>query len=107
MNYRILLLILITALAMMACTAVGSDSAQEAAVAEPATAVIEQDLERAEMPAVEPEPTQPPVATEASILPVIGPAPGWENEVWINSDEPLPLEALRGKVVLLEFWTFG
>ena len=109
MNYRILLLILITVLAMTSCTAVEgkSDSAQEAAVEEPAKAVMEQDLERAEMPAVEPEPTQPPVATEASILPVIGPAPGWENEVWINSDGPLPLGALRGKVVLLEFWTFG
>jgi hypothetical protein len=38
---------------------------------------------------------------------VIGPAPGWNNETWINTDNPLPLEDLRGKVVLLEFWTFG
>ena len=40
-------------------------------------------------------------------LPVISPAPGWDNETWINTDGPLPLEDLRGKVVLLEFWTFG
>ena len=119
MNYRILLLILITVLAMTSCTAVRSDSAQQtevlpavsatpqAAVAEPTTAILEQDVEGTEMQAVEPEPTQAPALAKASPLPVIGPAPAWENEVWINSDGPLPLEALRGKVVLLEFWTFG
>ena len=121
MNYRILLLILITVLAMMACTAVEGkyDSAQQtevlpavsatpqAAVAEPTAAVMEQDLERAEMQKAEPEPTQALALAKASPLPVIGPAPAWENVVWINSDGPLPLEALRGKVVLLEFWTFG
>jgi hypothetical protein len=26
---------------------------------------------------------------------------------WINTSQPLSLEKLRGKVVLLEFWTFG
>jgi hypothetical protein len=41
------------------------------------------------------------------MLPNLGPAPAWSNEVWINSDRPLKLEDLRGKVVLLEFWTFG
>ncbi len=40
-------------------------------------------------------------------LPVMGPAPAWNNDTWINSEGPLPLEELRGKVVLLEFWTFG
>ena len=64
-------------------------------------------MERAALQTAEIEPTQLPAPAEASVLPVIGPAPGWENEVWINSDGPLPLEALRGKVVLLEFWTFG
>ena len=34
------------------------------------------------------------------------PAPEISNEVWINSP-PLRLENLRGKVVLLEFWTYG
>jgi hypothetical protein len=38
---------------------------------------------------------------------VIEPAPSWNNEVWINTETALPLEDLRGKVVLLEFWTFG
>jgi hypothetical protein len=36
-----------------------------------------------------------------------GPAPEWQNEIWLNTDAPLPLEELRGKVVLLEMWTFG
>jgi hypothetical protein len=27
--------------------------------------------------------------------------------VWLNTDRPLSLRELRGKVVLLDFWTFG
>jgi thiol-disulfide isomerase/thioredoxin len=34
------------------------------------------------------------------------PAPAWKNTSWLNSDQPLTLAALRGKVVLLNFWTF-
>jgi hypothetical protein len=30
--------------------------------------------------------------------------PGLE---WINTPQPLTLQALRGRAVLLEFWTFG
>ena len=40
-------------------------------------------------------------------LPVIGPAPEWQNETWINAEGPIQLAELQGKVVLLEFWTFG
>lgn len=34
------------------------------------------------------------------------PAPEIRNQVWINS-QPLRLANLRGKVILLEFWTYG
>jgi len=37
----------------------------------------------------------------------LGPAPELENEVWINTAEPLHLADLQGKVVLVEMWTFG
>jgi len=36
-----------------------------------------------------------------------GPAPELINEVWLNTDQPLRLAELRGRVVLLEMWTFG
>lgn len=42
-----------------------------------------------------------------SNLPDLGEAPELLNEVWINSDGPVTLADSRGKVVLLEFWTFG
>lgn len=34
------------------------------------------------------------------------PAPDITGRSWINS-EPLSLEKLRGRVVLVEFWTYG
>ena len=33
-------------------------------------------------------------------------APEIKGEKWINTDKPLTLENLKGKVVLIEFWTF-
>lgn len=39
-------------------------------------------------------------------LPALGAAPELQNETWFNSD-PLQLSALRGKVVMVEFWTYG
>jgi hypothetical protein len=36
-----------------------------------------------------------------------GPAPEIENEVWLNSQDPLRLDTLKGNVILLDFWTFG
>ena len=49
--------------------------------------------------------TQPPQPTAA--IPDLGPAPEITNQVWINAPGPLTLEGLRGKVVLVEFWTYG
>jgi len=36
-----------------------------------------------------------------------GSAPELQNETWINTDHPLRLVDLRGKVVLLDMWTYG
>ncbi len=39
-------------------------------------------------------------------LPDLGAAPELNNRVWLNTDRPLRLADLRGKVVLLDMWTF-
>ncbi len=38
--------------------------------------------------------------------PASRPAPSWKNTSWLNADRPQTLESLRGRVVLLNFWTF-
>jgi hypothetical protein len=43
----------------------------------------------------------------ASMLPDLGQAPEFNVEQWLNVEQPQSLASLRGKVVLLEFWTFG
>jgi len=40
-------------------------------------------------------------------LPDLGAAPELNNEVWLNTDRPVRLADARGKVVLLDMWTFG
>jgi len=40
-------------------------------------------------------------------LPDLGLAPELMNETWLNVDAPLRLADLRGKVVIVEMWTFG
>ena len=50
---------------------------------------------------------QPVMTLQEVDLENYGLAPELENEVWLNTDQPLRLAELRGKVVLIEMWTFG
>ena len=53
--------------------------------------------------------SQPQVNTampKLASLPDLGPAPELKNDVWLNVDAPLHLADLRGKVVIVEMWTF-
>lgn len=58
-----------------------------------------------------PGPTQPMVSDSqsgyVSSLPDFGAVPEFSNESWLNTDVPLRLSNLRGKVVLLDMWTFA
>lgn len=45
-------------------------------------------------------------ATYVADLPDYGAAPELNNETWLNVDAPLRLAGLKGKVVLLDMWTF-
>lgn len=63
------------------------------------------------LPTVTPTPATfsgltPKQAALLARLPSRGVAPELSNETWLNS-EPLTLAELRGKVVMVEFWTFG
>ncbi len=64
--------------------------------------VIKPEIEELE-PTPIPTEENSPVAAGYEIL---FEAPELHDDVWINS-EPLKLSDLRGKVVLLEMWTFG
>jgi thiol-disulfide isomerase/thioredoxin len=48
-----------------------------------------------------------PAMPKTASLPDLGPAPELTNDTWLNVDSPLRLAGLRGKVVIVEMWTFG
>lgn len=50
---------------------------------------------------------EPKPAMNSSSLHDLGPAPEFTNNVWLNTDGPLRLAELRGKVVIVDMWTFG
>lgn len=44
---------------------------------------------------------------QSAPYPDLGVAPELYNDTWINTSEPLRLAGLRGKVILIDMWTFG
>ena len=86
---------LLTVFAFTACTAI-FEPAAEPKLNNPSSP-----------PTVESETTATPAGLSAADLPDLGLAPDINNEIWLNTEQPLNLESVRGKVVLVEFWTFG
>ena len=48
-----------------------------------------------------------PAMSKSAAPPDLGVAPELTNDTWLNVDAPLRLAKLRGKVVLIDMWTFG
>lgn len=94
-------LLLVAALLLAACGALGAPAGAEPADSPTPTLAVPPAGEEAAT-VLPPSPTGPPLPP----LPDMGLAPDFSNEIWLNS-EPLRLADLRGKVVLVEFWTFG
>lgn len=92
----------LTALAAAALAGCGatSEAGLESAEVEPPPAQPEAPVDEEAQPAVQPQAPVPPDTN-------FGPAPEITNDVWLNVDAPIRLAEQRGKVVLVEFWTFG
>ena len=58
-------------------------------------------------PQSEAQQQEDPAMQKAASLPDLGIAPELTNDIWLNVDAPLRLADLRGKVVIVEMWTFG
>ena len=52
-------------------------------------------------------PARAPETAIAPAYPDLGLAPEIVGDIWLNSDQPLRLADQRGKVVLIDMWTFG
>ena len=55
----------------------------------------------------ESQPLEPVLPIVNTSLPDLGLAPELTNDTWLNTDSPLRLANLRGKVVAIDMWTFG
>ena len=90
-------------LAGVACIALGLDTGLLTRISLASTGGIEQKL----INAVTPAPAAEPVLKAGDPLPVEGQMPSLAGATqWLNSP-PLTVESLRGKVVLVDFWTYS
>jgi hypothetical protein len=96
-------LLLVLAILLAACSGRPDQGVPETLGAINPTVKTETDATQTAAPISEPEVEAGPHPD----LPNLGPAPELTNEVWLNTDQPLPLAELKGNVVLLEMWTFG
>ena len=96
------------------CAGASAPPAPATQAPQPTTARVE----AATAPPAEPAPTQampsptpPPAAQAPPPTPTRRPtgplAPAIASDVWLNTNGPLAWDSLRGKVVMVEFWTFG
>jgi len=93
------LLLAIMALAAAACS--GTEDAGPTTTSDPATPA-------GSLESAAPAETKDADPGEAVSYAGTTPAPEFpEGLDWLNTDTPLTLESLRGKVVLLDFWTYG
>lgn len=127
---------LLIALLLAACSRSpsGSASHEEPAVAAAATVAMTASAlpPRPSFVPMETPPSPAPTATSTKIAPIpaptatstkipptftpsappapatdFGSAPEIKTDVWLNTEQPVSLASLRGKVVLVDFWTFG
>ena len=90
-------------LAGVAAIALGLDTGLLTRVSLASTGGIEQKL----IDAARPAPPPAPVVKQGEPLPVEGELPSLEGATqWFNS-APLSVQSLRGKVVLVDFWTYS
>ena len=98
------MLFVLIAILLTACAGILPQAGQEP---ERVSETPAPEMPTLEMPAAETPTLEMPDPGIPSNLPDLGQAPELTNDVWINSDQPLRLADLHGKVVLLEMWTFG
>jgi len=109
-GYFTLLVVLLTACAALPAAEDKPVSQPEdvpSPTARPTETISQPPAEATSLPLTE---TALPLPTEAPFrasLEDLGAAPELENEVWLNTEAPLRLAELHGKVVLLDMWTFG
>ena len=102
MRRRLGILLTILALAAAACSGSGGKATAPPRL-QHGTTPPPGSLRATNRPQTE-SPTRPNTVSYAGTTP----APEFpEGLDWLNTDAPLTLESLRGKVVLLDFWTYG